>query len=79
MTYPVAYRLLKLRVGPRARSSLFVWCDVWMRQAFGKRHSIERFVFYNIPRAFGSRFWLPQSLFEVMFSMALETVRNAFH
>ncbi|HET7106118.1 MAG TPA: hypothetical protein VFI38_04855 [Candidatus Acidoferrum sp.] len=79
MAYPVAYRLLKLCVGPRTGSCLFVWCDVWVRQAFRKWHSIKSFVFYNFPRAFGSRFWLPQSLFEVMLSMTLEAVRNAFH
>jgi len=77
--YPVAYRLLKLCVGPRTGSCFFVWCNVWMGQAIGKGYSIKRFVFYNFPRALGSLFWLPQSLFEVMLSMTLETVCNAFH
>ena len=79
MPYPVAYRLLKLCVSPRTGSCFFVRRDVWMRQAFGKGHSIELFIFYDFPRALGSLFWLPQSLFKVMLSMALRTVRNAFH
>src|ERR1700757_4986317 len=57
--YPVADRLLILRVGPRTPAGLFVWCDVWMRQPVGKWHSIELLILDDFARALRSRFWLP--------------------
>jgi hypothetical protein len=50
-----------------------------MHEAIGKRHTVERLILDDFPCAFGSRFWLPEFVLEVLLAVTLETVRYAFH